>query len=186
MVVHLQVEWRPNRNPSEKYICWFLVLIVVYTLNYVCFLNFMWCTTCDWKSAIVVRSSNQIVSEHYVIPYELINVWVLDSNRRVWVWLLPRRWHILSILSIAGRGIIAETCGLDDVCPPDDRCYRPDTVLIYIYLYACILYTSSAIVLFSIGEAAPITVFRTIFGSGPFLCWMPLFAFFGFTNFVLL
>ena len=38
----------------------------------------------------------------YVILYELIDLWVLDSNRKEGVWLLPWRWHILSILLIAG------------------------------------------------------------------------------------
>ena len=33
-----------------------------------------------------------------VILYELIDLWVLDTNRRVGVWSLPRCWHILSIL----------------------------------------------------------------------------------------
>ena len=33
--------------------------------------------------------------------------------------------YIFSILLIAGRGISAETCGLDDVFPPDDLCSRP-------------------------------------------------------------
>ena len=35
-------------------------------------------------------------------------------------WLLPWRWHILSSPLKAGRGISAETCGLDDVFPSDD------------------------------------------------------------------
>ena len=33
----------------------------------------------------------------YVILYELIDTWFLDSNRRVGVWSLSWRWHILSI-----------------------------------------------------------------------------------------
>ena len=36
-------------------------------------------------------------STAYVILYELIDTWILDSNRRVGVWSLPWRWHILSI-----------------------------------------------------------------------------------------
>ena len=48
------------------------------------------------------------------------------------------RWHIRSILSMAGRGISAETCGLDDVFPPDDLCSRPGALChcIFIYTYA--------------------------------------------------
>ena len=67
-------------------------------------------------------------STAYVILYELIDVWVLDSNRRVGVWSLPCRWHILSILLTAGRGTGAKTCGLDDVFPPDDLCSRPEAL----------------------------------------------------------
>ena len=59
-------------------------------------------------------------STAYVISYELIDTWFLDSNRRVGVWSLPWRWHILSIPLTTGRGTSAETCGLDDVFPPDD------------------------------------------------------------------
>ena len=33
---------------------------------------------------------------------------------------LPWRWHFLSTLSKAGEGINTETCGVDDVFPPDD------------------------------------------------------------------
>ena len=51
---------------------------------------------------------------------------ILDSNRRVGVWSLPWRWHILSIPLTTGRGTGAETCELDDVFPPDDICSRPE------------------------------------------------------------
>ena len=40
------------------------------------------------------------------------------------------RWHILSIPLKAGRGISAETCGLDDVFPPDDLGSGPCTPFI--------------------------------------------------------
>ena len=33
----------------------------------------------------------------FFILYELIDTWFLDSNRRMGVWSLPWRWHILSI-----------------------------------------------------------------------------------------
>ena len=74
----------------------------------------------------IIDSKNS--STAYVILYELIDLWVLDSNRGAGVWSLPWRWHILSILLTAGRGISAETCGLDDVFPPDDLCSRPETL----------------------------------------------------------
>ena len=59
-------------------------------------------------------------STAYVILYVLIDICVLDSNRRMGVWSLPWRWHILSIPLTTGRGTGAETCGLDDRYPPDD------------------------------------------------------------------
>ena len=59
-------------------------------------------------------------STAYIILYKLIDTWFLDSNRRVGVWSLPWRWHILSIPLKTGRGTSAETCGLADVFPPDD------------------------------------------------------------------
>ena len=50
------------------------------------------------------------------------------------VYLLPWRWHILSIpLLKAGRGISAETCGTDDVFPPDDLCSSPGTSWMHLY-----------------------------------------------------
>ena len=67
-------------------------------------------------------------STEYVISYELIDTWLLDSNRRVGVWSLPWRWHILSIPLKTGQGTSAETCGLDDVFPPDDLGSRPEAL----------------------------------------------------------
>ena len=52
----------------------------------------------------------------------------LDPNRRVGVWSLPWRWHTLSIPLTTGRGTSAETCGLDDVFPPDDLGSRPEAL----------------------------------------------------------
>ena len=65
----------------------------------------------------------------------LIDTWFSDSNRRVGVWSLPWRWHILSIPLTSGRGTGAETSGLDDVFPPDDLCSRPEALCQYIYIY---------------------------------------------------
>ena len=63
------------------------------------------------------------------------------------VWSLPWRWHILSIPLTTGRGTSAETCGLDDVFPPDDLGSRPEALCWYICIYICmyIPYTSSVI-----------------------------------------
>ena len=67
-------------------------------------------------------------STAYVILYELIDTWFLDTNRRVGVWSLSWRWHILSIPFTTGRGTSAETCGLDDVFPSDDIGSRPEAL----------------------------------------------------------
>ena len=67
-------------------------------------------------------------STAYVILYELIDTWFLDSNRRVGVWSLPWRWHFLSIPLTKGWATVAETCGLDDMLPPDDLCSRPEAL----------------------------------------------------------
>ena len=76
-------------------------------------------------------------STAYIVLYKWIDAWFLDSNRRVGVWWLPWRWHILSIPLTTGRGTSAETCGLDDVFPPDDLSSRPEALCKYIYIYVC-------------------------------------------------
>ena len=43
--------------------------------------------------------------------------------------------HILSIPLTTGRGTSAETCGLDDVFPPDDLGSRPEALCKYICIY---------------------------------------------------
>ena len=118
--------------------------------------------------------------------------WVLESNRRVGVWSFPWRWHIRSILSMTGRGISAETCGLDDVFPPDDLCSRPGALChcIFIYTYAyfirvlvigCI-YTYTGSVILYWWSCTPSQSIWLVFGSVRFLCWMPLVVFFGFNH----
>ena len=67
-------------------------------------------------------------STAYIVLYKWIDTWFLDSNRRVGVWSLPWRWHILSIPLTTGRGTSAETCGLDDVFPLDDLGSRPEAL----------------------------------------------------------
>ena len=67
-------------------------------------------------------------STAYIVLYKWIDTWFLDSDRRVGVSSLPWRWHILSIPLTTGRGTSAETCGLDDVFPPDDLGSRPETL----------------------------------------------------------
>ena len=96
------------------------------------------------SKAIDVNTLPLVVRE-IVILLNIINTWFLASNRRVGVWSLPWRWHILSIQLTTGRGTSAETCGLDDVFPPDDLGSRPEALCWYIYIYICmyIPYTSS-------------------------------------------
>ena len=74
----------------------------------------------------IIDSKNS--STAYVILYELIDTWVLNSNRRVGVWSLPWRWHIFSVPLTTARGTGVETWGLDDVFPPDDLCSRPEAL----------------------------------------------------------
>ena len=87
-----------------------------------------------------------------------------------------------------------KTCGLEDVLPPDDLCSRPETVLMYIFLNACILFTSSGYrtYIYIHRECCSVLVklhpsqsIGLVLGSVRFLCWMSLFVFFGFTNCVL-
>ena len=101
------------------------------------------------------------------------------------VWSLAWCWHI-PILLTAGRGISAETCGLDDVFPPNDLCPRL-CVDIFINTYANI-YTSSVIgrmytytrsVVQYWWSCTPSQSIGLFWGSARFLCWMLLFVFFG-------
>ena len=73
-------------------------------------------------------TDNKNTSIAYVTLYELIDAWFLDSNWRVGVWSLPWCWHIFSIPLTKGQGTSAETCGLDDVFPPDDLGSRPEAL----------------------------------------------------------
>ena len=57
---------------------------------------------------------------------------------RVWARIGEWRWHTLSITLEAGRGISAETCGLDDVFSADDIGSGLYTHFIIIYI-PCII-----------------------------------------------
>ena len=83
-------------------------------------------TITQLRSLELVTAKNS--STAYVVLYELTDTWFLDSNRRLGVWSLPWRWHILSIPLTTGRGIGVETCGLDDVFLSDDLCSRPEAL----------------------------------------------------------
>ena len=99
---------------------------------------------------------------------------------------LPWRWHIISIPLTTGRGTGAETCGQDDVFPPDDLCSRPEALCYYIYIYMHFLYECCYRTYIYIQQGChsvlvklhPITFYRIVFlGSAQFLGWMPLFCF---------
>ena len=131
---------------------------------------------------------NKNPSTAYVILYELIDTWFLDSNRRVGVWSLPWRWQILFIPLTTGRGTSAETCGLDDAVPPDDLGSRPEALCWYIYIYMHSWYEFCYMTFIYIqrechsvlANLRPITFYRIVYlGSARFLGWMPLFVFFG-------
>ena len=119
--------------------------------------------------------------------------WVLESNRRVGVWSFPWRWHIGSILSMTGRGISAETCGVG-LCVSSwwPMFSSRSSVSLYIYLYVCILYTGSGYrmyiyiytgsVILYWWSCTPSQSIWLDFGSVRFLCWMPLVVFFGFNH----
>ena len=110
-------------------------------------------------------------STAYIILCKWIDTWFLDSNRRMGLWSLPWRWHILSIPLTTGRGTSAETCGLDDVFLPDDLGSRPE------FCYRSYIQRECHSVL---AKLHPITFYRIVFlGSARFLGWMPLFVFFG-------
>ena len=98
----------------------------------------------------IIDSKNS--STAYVILYELIDTWFLDSNSRVGVWSLPWRWHILSIPLTTGRGTGTETCGVDDVSSWWPLFPSRSSVLIYIYIYAllyefCFLWFTNCVLL---------------------------------------
>ena len=139
----------------------------------------------------IVDSKNSSTTYVYALWIALL---VLDSNRRLGVWLPPWRWHIISILLIAGRGKSVDTCGLDDVFSPDDLCSQKtkNSVLIYIFSYMYTffirilaigrIYTYTGSVVQHWWSCTPSQSIRLFWGSARFLCWMSLVVFFGFNN----
>ena len=130
----------------------------------------------------------------YVILYELIDTWFLDSNRRVGVWSLPWRWHILSIPLTTGRGTGAPKpvgwmmCFLLMTLVPVHKLCVNIYIYIHTYIYMHFLYEFCYRTYIYIQQEChsvlvklhPITFYRTVFlGSAQFLGWMPLFVFFG-------
>ena len=97
-----------------------------YTASINCCKKTFYCNDHTITEFGIIGSKNS--STAYVIVYELIDTWFLDSDRRVGVWSLPWRWYIISIPLTTGRRTGAETCGLDDVFPSDDLCSRPEAL----------------------------------------------------------
>ena len=75
-----------------------------YTASINCCKKTFYCNDNTITEFGIIDSKNS--STAYVILYELIDIWGLDSNRRVGVWSLPWRWHILSISLTTCRGTV--------------------------------------------------------------------------------
>ena len=101
----------------------FIYLSVIYLLICYCCKKTFYCNDLTITELGIIDSKKS--STAYAILYD---TWLWDSNRRVGVWSLPWRWHILSIPLTTGRRTGAETCGLDDVFPPEDLCSRPEAL----------------------------------------------------------
>ena len=80
----------------------------------------------------IIDSKN--FSTAYVILYDWLTHDFWTRNKRVGVWSLPWRWHILSIPLTIGRGTGAKTCGLD-VSSWWPLLPSRSSVFIYIYIY---------------------------------------------------
>ena len=76
----------------------------------------------------------------YIVSYKWIDTWFLDSNRRVGVWSLPWRWHILSshwqqVEEHAPKPVGWTMCFLlMTLVPVQKLCVN---IYVYIYIYIC-------------------------------------------------
>ena len=149
----------------------------------------------------IIDSKNS--STAYIILHELIDILVLDLNRRVGVWSLPRHWPILSIpLTIDNRSReqAPKPVGwmmrflLMTFVPVQELCVNIYLIHIYLYMhfsyefcFKIYIYIHTTGVSFSIGEAAPHHILKDCI-SGE--CAVPglnyTFCFLRFTNCVLL
>ena len=91
----------------------------------------------------IIESKNS--STAYVILYALIDTWFLDSNRRLGVWSLPWRWHILHSIDNRSKNR-HRNLWVGCVSSWSPLFPSRSSVLIYIYIYIC----SSIWVLFSL------------------------------------
>ena len=125
--------------------------------------------------------------------HKWIDSWFLDSNRRVGVWSLPWRWHILSIPLTTGRVTSAKTCGLDDVVSSWWPWFPSrSSVLVYVFMYVHSVYDFCYRSYIQrechsvLAKLHPITFYRIISGE----CAVPglnaTFCFLWFTNCVML
>ena len=115
-------------------------------------------TSCH--STIFVENLTQAFNDKYANEWNCAHCLLKQVRYCSNLWC----WHILSIPLTTGRGTSAETCGLDDVFPPDDLGSRPEAlcwyICIYIYMYVHSLneFCYRSYIQrerFSIGEAAP-------------------------------
>ena len=136
-------------------------------------------------------TDNKNSSTAYVILYELIDTWFLDSSRGVEFWSphgagtsYPSHWQ--QVEEQAPKPVGWMMCFLLMTLVPVQK------LCVNIYIYICIPYMSSVMWRIYIciyiqrechsvlAKLHPITFYRIVFlGSGRFLGWMPLFGFFG-------
>ena len=90
----------------------------------------------------IVDSKNSFTA--YVIIYELIDTWFLDSNRRVKVWSLPWRWHIISIPLTTGQRNRRRNLWVGWCASSWWPLFLPRSSFVNIYIYICIFYMSYA------------------------------------------
>ena len=127
----VECEWK-NKSPLPTNVSDTVNAPPHYTASINCCKKTFYCN--DHKiTEFAITDKNS--STAYIVLYKWIDTCFLDSNRRMGVWSLPWRWHILSIPLTTGRGTSAETCGLDDVFPPDDLGSRPEALCKYICIY---------------------------------------------------
>ena len=142
-------------KPKFTYLLTHLSLVVNYIFH---LLILLLCKTWFYKECNrkcknpVLDVIRTLGTSNQAIYYNLLNIYFSPMG----VWLLPWRWHILSIPLTTGRGTGAETCRLDDVFPPDALCSRPEALCqymyVYIYIYAllyefCFLWFTNCVLL---------------------------------------
>ena len=99
-----------------------------YTVSINCCKRTFYCNDSKITEFEMIDTKNS--STAYVVMYRLLHYGFRTRTGGWEFWLHPWRWHNLSIPLKAGRGISVETCGMDDVFPPDDLGSGPCTPFI--------------------------------------------------------